>query len=203
MTPVLLVPPVSEPVSLDETKAWLRLDTSDEDAVVSSLIVAARCAIEAATRRLLVTQTWRLSLDGWGARSVASPLHALAQLDARTTAIPLAPVASLAAIRVYDAAGAPQTLPSAAYQVLGAPDNARLLFLASPPTPGRSAAGIEIDVVAGFGAPADVPPPLRQAMLMLVATWFENRGDDTAAGQRGLPPSVASLIAPFCRPRLV
>ena len=202
MTPILLVPPVSEPVSLDEAKAWLRLDTGDEDAVVSSLIVAARCAIEAATRRLLVTQTWRLSLDGWGACSVASPFDVFAQLGARTVTLSLAPVASVAAVRVYDAAGSPQTLSFAAYQLLGGPDNARLLFLAPPPTPGRLTAGIDIDVVAGFGAPVDVPQPLRLAILMLVAAWFEDRGDEAAVGQRGLPPSVTALVAPFFRPRL-
>ena len=43
------------------------------------------------------------------------------------------------------------------------------MFSTSPPAPGRAVAGIEIDVVAGYGAPADVPSPLRQAILMLVA----------------------------------
>ena len=38
--------------------------------------------------------------------------------------------------------------------------------------------GISLDVEAGFGSsPEDVPEPLRLAIKMLVARWFENRGD--------------------------
>ena len=36
--------------------------------------------------------------------------------------------------------------------------------------------GVEIDFVAGHGdAPADVPPPIRQALLLLIAHWYEHR----------------------------
>jgi len=78
-----------------------------------------------------------------------------------------------------------------------------LLRVAGPlPPPLWPHGGIEIDLIAGHGAPADVPEPFRQAMLMLVARWFENRGDATGHGDARLPADVLALIAPFRRARL-
>jgi uncharacterized phiE125 gp8 family phage protein len=67
------------------------------------------------------------------------------------------------------------------------------------PAPGRLAAGIELDVVVGFGdAAIDVPEPLRQAIRLLVAHWYENRGV-AAIGHAVamLPATVAALLAPY------
>ena len=73
MSPVLLASPSAEPVSLADAKAWLRIDTADEDSLVASLVPAARARVEAATRRLLVTQTWRLAFDAWPNDTPAGP----------------------------------------------------------------------------------------------------------------------------------
>ena len=45
---------------------------------------------------------------------------------------------------------------------------------------------------------ADVPQPLRQAIQLLVAHWYENRGL-IAVGQTVavLPATVAAMIAPY------
>ena len=43
--------------------------------------------------------------------------------------------------------------------------------------PARLAAGIELDVTVGYGdAAVDVPEALRQAICLLTAHWYENRG---------------------------
>ena len=66
------------------------------------------------------------------------------------------------------------------------------------PAPGRLAAGIEIDVVSGYGDDAaDVPQPLRQAIRLLVAHWYENRGLAAVGAVTVLPSTVAALIAPY------
>ena len=44
----------------------------------------------------------------------------------------------------------------------------------------------------------NVPEPLRQAIRLLVAHWYENRGIVAAGGEVAvLPQSVAALIAPY------
>ncbi|HEY8334021.1 MAG TPA: head-tail connector protein, partial [Tardiphaga sp.] len=67
----------------------------------------------------------------------------------------------------------------------------------SLPPPGRDVAGIEIDIEVGFGAVAsDVPEPLRQAMRLLVAHWYDNRGVMAIGGSvMLLPAGVAALVA--------
>lgn len=196
----LLVPPANEAVALADAKAWLRIDTNDEDSLVAALIPPARAVVEAATRRLLLTQTWRLSVDAWPPDGMTARPSGN---GAAAVPLPLAPVASISALRVYDAAGVAQVIDPASYGLFDKPDQARIVFFVSPPAPGRALSGIEIDVVAGYGAAIDVPPALRQAMLVLIARWYENRGDTPEAGLSELPPAAVALIAPFRRPRLI
>ena len=66
------------------------------------------------------------------------------------------------------------------------------------PAPERPALGIEVDVVVGYGdAAVDVPEPLRQAVRLLIAHWYENRGLMSEAATAVLPQNVAALIAPY------
>lgn len=190
MTVLLITPPAVEPVSLEEAKAHLRLVGSDDDDYLSALIVAARLQVETAIRRVLIDQTWRIYRDDW-------PADGLVEL-------PLGPIRSIAEITVWDADGAPKVLSSAAWRLDAASSPARLKLLGAGPSPGRPLNGVEIDVVAGFGpSGVAVPQPLRLAIMMLVARWFENR---EGAAYGVVPSTVADAfeasIAPFRMLRL-
>ncbi len=65
------------------------------------------------------------------------------------------------------------------------------------PLPGRAVRGIELDVTVGYGdTPADVPQVLLQAIRMLVAHWYDNRGlVSIGASVAMMPPSVNAMIA--------
>jgi uncharacterized phiE125 gp8 family phage protein len=192
MNLTLLTGPVREPVSLDETKAWLRLDSDDEDQLLSALIVSARLTLEAHTRRFFVTQSWRMTFDAWPA----------SVLRRKSLSVPFAPMRSVAAIRVFDADDAEQTLDAETYRAPPAQERGRIVFREAPQSPGRDGDGVEIDVVAGYGDDAaDTPEPLRRAVLALVAHWHENRGDQAEAAAR-LPTLVAALARPYRRERL-
>jgi hypothetical protein len=65
MSPILIVPPAAEPVTPADAKLYLRTAGPDEDDLVIALIRAARHLVEAASNRLLVSQTWRLVCDAW------------------------------------------------------------------------------------------------------------------------------------------
>jgi uncharacterized phiE125 gp8 family phage protein len=188
MTPILIAPPAVEPLGLDETKEWLRVDGVAEDELIGALIASARLVVESLTRRFLVSQTWRLVFDAWPATGVA---------------LPFSPVRA-AIVRVYDASGDAVLLPPDAYSLDHRSGDVRLRFSGPAPQPGRPVAGLEIDVEAGFSADAaGVPAPLRQAMRLLVARWYENRGDvETDADMARMPAPVAALVAPYRRVRL-
>jgi uncharacterized phiE125 gp8 family phage protein len=187
MTPLLIAGPAVEPVTLAEMRLYLRLDDTAEDDLVSALIKAGRLLVEGACGRQLVAQTWRLTMHGWPA--------------GRLVLLPVSPLISVARVRVYDALGAGADLAASLYRADPVSDPPSVAIEPAAPAPGRTFHGIEIDVVAGFGpAAADVPAPLVQSIRLLVARWFENRGDTPADAT--LPPDIAALVMPYRRPRL-
>jgi uncharacterized phiE125 gp8 family phage protein len=63
MANILLSGPSVEPITLADAKSHLRVDTSAEDTLIQSLIMASRLHIEAALDLALITQSWRFRLD--------------------------------------------------------------------------------------------------------------------------------------------
>jgi len=63
MNPYLKTPPAIEPVTLEELKDHLRIDSADEDAVLTGLLAAAREWCEGFQNRAYITQTLQLWLD--------------------------------------------------------------------------------------------------------------------------------------------
>jgi uncharacterized phiE125 gp8 family phage protein len=185
MTAALITPPAMEPVLLDDAKAYLRLDTDDEDAFVTAAIVAARVHVEALTRRVLIEQGWRVYFDAWPRKRIVT--------------IPVAPLIAVDALTVYDAAGEPQTIDPDDYEVDTIAVPGRIVASAAVPMASRTINGIEIDVTAGYGASSvDVPGPLRQAIMMLVAHWYEHRGPVGHDLAGTLPPfGFDALIASY------
>ncbi|MCP8937786.1 head-tail connector protein [Alsobacter sp. SYSU M60028] len=185
LTPI--APPAAEPLTLAEAKLWLRVDGDEEDALIGALVAAARAAVEAASGRLLVAQSWRWSLDAWPAMS--------------PFALPVAPVRAVVAARVRDAAGLVTDLAADAFDLDAASDPPRLAWR-GPPPPGPGLGGVEIDLAAGYGAPAAVPAPLIQAVRITLAALYEARGDASSTLSTVLPPAALALVAPFRRVRL-
>lgn len=181
MPTILLEPPASEPISLAEAKNFLRVEHDADDALISSLIAAARGQVESATRRVLITQTWRIVLDRWPA-------------SARIIA-PVNPLRALLAARVLAADGTPTALDMDAFTLNTVAVPGVIAFeRANVSEPGRALAGIELDVSAGYGEVASVPAPLLQAIRLLLARAYEHR--DRVADDK-LPDNVARLVAPY------
>jgi uncharacterized phiE125 gp8 family phage protein len=133
---------------------------------------------------MLLTQTWRLVRDAWPAEGRLIPR--------------IGPLRAVIAARVFDAAGHASALDVESF-VVDASANVIASRCWALPVPGRSVAGIELDVELGFGPLAtDVPDALLHAIRLLVAHWYENRGvAATGAGVVMLPAGVQALIAPY------
>ena len=179
----LVTGPASEPVSLAEAKAHLRVDHDDEDALIGRLVTAARETAERLTGRAFIAQSWRLWCDRWPARIP------------RALSIPKPPLISATSVAAYDRSGAATTLSSDAYIVdsAAAPGRIVLKDTAVLPVDLRQANAIAVTFQAGYGANAsDVPAAIRAGVLSLVAHLYEARGDSMAA-----PPGALAQLAAF------
>ena len=179
---LLVTPPAVEPIALADANTHLRVDVPDDDALITALIAAARQACEAFTGRTLITQAWRLFLDG--------------PLLPRVVALPRPPILSVVAATVI-ADDATETIADpATYTVDTA--GARLLLKQTSDWPAavpRACAGLRIDFTAGYGpAATDVPAALRQGILQHIAQLYANRGDADAPA---LPAACAALYQPY------
>ena len=192
MATILIEPPAVEPVTLAEVKEHLRVDGPDEEPLIVALTTTARLTIEHLAGLALVTQRWAVLLDAWP--------------EARAIELPVAPVASVDVLRVYDEADQASVVDAAEYFADLASRPPRLVRRSPQPwpAPGRIANGIEFELTAGFGATLlDVPETLRWAVLMLVGHWFENRAAVEADTQlRHVPLAVQAVLGPYRRVRL-
>ncbi|MEM0907090.1 MAG: head-tail connector protein [Pseudomonadota bacterium] len=189
MVAILVDPPQAEPVTRDEAKAHARVDGDAEDQRIDALISAARAEVENRTRRALMRQSWRIVCDG-------IPSGGIIRLTP-------APVMSVDAVTLYAGDGTPEVLSADDYQVDLYGQPGRLKFLSGHPWGVRAMNGVEVDFTCGAESAEDVPAPLKQAILMLVAEWFEHREAGRLRAVVGpVESGISALLAPYRLPRL-
>lgn len=190
MAPFLVTGPATEPITLDDAKLHLRVEVTDEDALIDGLIVAAREYVENFTHRALVTQTWDLKLDGF-------PCYSLE--------LPKAPTASVTSISYVDTNGTTQTLSSALYTTdlpTGPHACAGRIVLAYQqyyPQTRDVVNAVTVRFVAGYGTADDVPASIKAAMKILIATWYRPGREAVNIGNivTAVPMTVDALLWPF------
>lgn len=157
-----LAAPSVEPITLAEAKLHCRVDGTDDDALITALIVAARNKAENRTARALITQQWRLDLDGFPVDGID---------------LPLPPLQSVQSITYLDADGVRQTLAASEYTVIANETPGSVLPAYGKSWPGcRVAPGsVQISFTAGYGASIAVPQAIKQWMLMYISQWYETR----------------------------
>lgn len=188
--PVLVTPPAETPVSPTEAKAHLRVETTADDTLIAGLIAAATAHLDGWSGilgRCLVEQTWRQDYDDF--RSCLR--------------LPLFPVLSITSVKYVDTDGVEQTVDSANYVLLNDERGAYVEFADgySFPALNVGSAAVRITYVAGYGAASAVPQAIKQAMLLLIGHWYENREAVIVGTSQPspLPLAVDALITPFRR----
>lgn len=154
----VVTPPATEPVTLQEAKDHLRLDTDAHDAMLQVQIQAAREHVEMFTRRQLVTATYLLTLPAF----------------ASVIALPYPPLQAVTQVQYRDAQGVLQVLPEADYSVDTSSEPGRL-YVTTIPATGTALDAVQITFDAGYGVSGtDVPARARQAILLLVGDFYEH-----------------------------
>lgn len=184
--PLLVSGPASAPVTLDQIKEHVSVDYSDDNIVLSSLLNGAVAYLDGYSGvlgRCLVNQTWRQDFHGWDDE----------------LRLPFPDVSSIVSVKYLDEDSVLQTVTSSLYELAEDERGAFVRFresFTSPSLDSDSSYPVQVEFIAGYGDPSDVPGALKVAIMQLVATWYENRG---AIEQGELPPAFNALIAPYRR----
>ena len=183
----IVTPPTAEPVTLLEAKDHLRVDGSDDDALISVLITAARKWAEEYTGRQFVTATWDWFLDGF----------------CQSFSVPIPPLQSVTSIKYLYTAGAEQTLDAATYRVdaVSEPGRIALDYGKSWPATYQVINDVTVRFVAGYGAASAVPACIKNWMLIRIKTLWDQR--DQLVKQLGMPTFEPTWVDSLLDPEVV
>jgi len=171
-------PPTGLPVSLTDADAQLRLDGADPAEAQRMALAAAR-EVEHYCSIALLTQTIRVTLNGWP----------LAGLEAR---LPIGPVLEGAALTV--------TVDGEEFEAveLGTGQRPTLRVTADDLTDAQRDARWIVTYEAGFGdEAAAVPADLAHAILDQAAALYDQRGGLAERSAQALSPHTARIAARY------
>lgn len=184
--------PAVEPVTLAEAKAHLRVDTSDDDTYIGTLITAAREWCEQYLDRTLVHTQWVMRFDKF-------PDSGIEPVELPRPPMVMSGTATAVTVTFTQEAGPTSTYSTAEYRVdRNATPGAILPIYGSTWTPHRQDDNaISVTWWGGYGASGtSVPAAIRHAILMLVGHWYESRQAVIATGAvpQEVPYGVQSLL---------
>ncbi len=174
----------SQIVTVDEVSEQSRIDTIAEDTLISRYIDAATDWVEGpyGIGILLGSQTWEYYLDRFE----------------DVIRIPLYPVKSVDSIKYVDESGTEQTLTASTYTVDTVSNPARITVAYNqtwPVTRSREPNAVKVEFTGGYDT---VPPVLKQAIIMLVAHWYENReAVNVGNSVTEMPMAVESILSRY------
>lgn len=210
-------PPTSEPVTLSETKAYLRISDADDDAFINALIASVRQRFEEWAARSLITQTWTLWLDGFPRKEkVNSPREGYFELPVdrfdevkRLLKIPRSPLQSVTFLKTHDGANHAAVFDGSNYLVDSVSNPGRIALNrgAAWPADLRDVNAVEIEFVGGYGNAADVPGAIKQGILLWIKLLFADKSklfesDESTPGlleinRVPIPAAVKTLWEPY------
>jgi len=156
------------PITLADARLHCKVDTTDDDTLITGLIIAASEMAEQYTGRALTTQTWEVSVDQFP----------VSYLPTTRPAIELtrAPVASVASVKYLDLNNTLQTLDPSQYTLDNADDFGVARVVPAPnvtwPSTSTAPNAVQVRYVAGYSV---VPEPIRQWIRIAVSTMYKFR----------------------------
>jgi uncharacterized phiE125 gp8 family phage protein len=161
------VPPAVEPVTLAEAKAHLRVDIATDDALITSIIKAAREWCEEYLDRSLVHTQWTMRMDSFPHEFVLPrpPMATSGTVTATTITYTLETQSV-------------ETLDPATYRVdrHDTPGRIRVVYAGTWPAHLFDENSVTVTWYGGYGADGtSVPAAIRSAMLMIISSLYEHR----------------------------
>jgi len=196
--------PAVSAVALADVLSYLRLPANTpEVSLVTQFMESAVQAVELSCGLGLIRQKWRFVAHRWkislpDRKSFRGPdvLVRYPGCSIKEMKLARTPLISVDAVKVAGTNGLMEDIAPALYHIesVGQTVFLRNAYGADLPNPTKDRFGIRVDATIGFGdTPSTIPPTLRQAILLLVASYYENRGK----GDLEMPQAVKTLLAPW------
>ena len=182
--------PAVEPLTVAEAKLHLRVDISDDDVFIGTLITAAREWVEAYLDRTLITTQLIL-------RAAEFPTE---ELELARPPMVASGTATAVVVTYTLADTTTATLSTALYRVdrTSTPGNVAPVINGTWPSDViEDANAVAVTYWAGYGpTSASVPATIRHACLMLIGHWYESRSTVlVGVTSKPLEFAVESLLA--------
>ena len=177
----VVTPPALEPVTVADVKLNAGITHDEDDVWLSRRIVSARQLAEVFIKRTFIETSWRLTLD-----ELPSQFY-----------LPRPTLRSVTTFKYLDTSGVQQTLDASNYTVdiYTEPGRITPAYNVSWPTYRQHTNCIEVIYKAGYGTTAaSVPQGIRDAIVLTVTQWYENRGDEGDKELGVLPSTVKTLL---------
>lgn len=158
----VVTPASTYPVSLTEAKSHLKVDTNADDTLITNLIIAATQISEEYTNRFFIETV---------VNQTSTSFNGLNELFKSK-------VRSVTHIKYYDSDNTQQTWASSNYVVNNEfePCQINLVVGESLPSIAQRVDAVECRYTVGYGSAAsDVPDVIKQAILLTLGNWYENR----------------------------
>ena len=179
----LSIAPVTEPITIEEARAHLRVDHTDDDIYINALITAARTSAESYTQSSFFTQTW-----------IKSMAFFTDIID-----LPRGIVQSIETIKYFDQDNTQQTVDDANYFLTSPSVTSQVQVIASgwPSSIYARNDSVQITYVTGHTTVAAIPGDIKQALLMSIGHLYENRQDVIIGSQvNAMPMASKHLLTP-------
>jgi uncharacterized phiE125 gp8 family phage protein len=204
LKPVRTVAPAAALLTTAEAKAHLRVDFTDDDTLIDSLVATATAYLDGyagVLGRALITQTWSQAFDGLPDCGQSGP-WAVARGPDRLR-LPLGPLGDTVSI-AYWSGGVSSAFSSTRWRALSDALGpfVQLVDGETWPVVDCRPDALTVTWTCGYGATAAaVPLPILHAAKLLVGHWYANReGVDVSSG-RGtaieVPMAVDALLMPY------
>lgn len=161
----------TKPLSLEEVKNFLRVDTSIDDELITRLIDVAADICETRTEKALLLILYRYSIFGTVDEVIDLPRH---------------PINSVISVKRVDEKGKKTTIDSTTYAV--DKYGRKLTFEKIPKVSHR----LDIEFYAGFRTSDSIPSILKQGMLMHIARMYDDRN-----GYSTIPKATLEIYKKF------
>lgn len=203
----LTTEPTDEPVTLDETKKFLRLtpDQNYDDDDLVSLITDARQYVEQYLRRQLMPATFTLAMDRFPYLTILDPQNQAnpkfdnanyyyGSPDRFAIWVPRPPLVAITSITYVDNNDAVQTLATTNYVVDAVGEPGRIAPTYGQFWPGSKIKPNAVTIVytAGYASAKLVPGPIKRAIKQLVSHWYYDSNSES-----GIPKGIRDTLYPY------